>query len=74
MYWALGGEFTLSQALMLRVGYNSRGVEEKAGLDDRFSGLTGGLGIEFQRIRFDLSFENQGALGSRGQGSLTFVF
>jgi hypothetical protein len=71
LYWALGGEFTLSKALLFRIGYNSLGVEQKASIDDRFSGITAGLGIEYQRYRFDISFENQGALGNRGQGSLT---
>jgi hypothetical protein len=70
LYWALGGEFTLSKALLLRIGYNSLGVEQKAGIDDRFSGITAGLGIEYLRYRFDISYENQGALGDRGQGTL----
>jgi hypothetical protein len=64
LYWALGGEFTVSDHFFLRWGYNSRGSEEKVGADsDRFAGLSLGLGIHYKQYRFDYAFTTFGAMG-----------
>ncbi len=71
IYWALGGEFTLSENLFLRWGYNSRGIEEKVNSSrDRFAGVSLGLGIHYQKYRFDYSFSSYGLVGTINQ--LTF--
>jgi hypothetical protein len=64
LYWALGGEFTISEHFFLRWGYNSRGSEEKVGASsDRFAGLTLGLGIHYKMYRFDYAYATFGAMG-----------
>ena len=62
--WALGGEFTLTDHLFLRLGYNSRGQEQKAGWGpDRWAGISLGFGLLFKRYRVDYGFRSQGILG-----------
>ena len=71
IYWALGGEFTLSENLFLRWGYNSRGIEEKVNSSrDRFAGVSLGLGIHYKKYRFNYSFSSYGLVGTINQ--LTF--
>jgi len=65
-YWALGGEFTLSESVYLRWGYNSRGSEEKVGAtSDRFAGVCFGLGFRFEGYQVDYGFNAFGVLGAR---------
>jgi hypothetical protein len=64
LYWALGGEFTISEHFFLRWGYNSRGGEEKVGADsDRFAGISLGLGLKYKHYRFDYAYTTYGAMG-----------
>ncbi len=71
IYWAIGGEFTLSENLFLRWGYNSRGIEEKVNSNrDRFAGVSLGLGIHYHKYRFNYSFSSYGLVGTINQ--LTF--
>jgi hypothetical protein len=74
LYWALGGEFTLSEHLLLRWGYNSRGQEENVGAaSDRLSGISLGLGIRWRRFGIDYGYCDHGALGSMNHFSITMA-
>ena len=66
-YWALGGEFTISDNFLLRWGYNSRGRKERIGAnDDRFAGFCFGMGIRIKRYHLDYGY---GAFGILGQSN-----
>ena len=72
LYWALGGEFTVSDNLHLRWGYNSRGAEEKVSSDTgRFAGVSLGLGIQWERYRLDYGYSSYGALGAMNNFTIT---
>ena len=75
LYWALGGEFTITDYLFLRWGYNSRGQEEKMGSgNDWFTGASLGLGIRYGRYGLDYGYGSYGVLGSMNQLTLTTHF
>jgi hypothetical protein len=65
--FSIGGEFTLSKSLRLRLGYNndlknSLNTENESG--SNFGGVSGGLGFYLKRFRFDYSYSSFGLLGS----------
>jgi len=75
LYWALGGEFTISEKLFLRLGYNSRGSEQKTDSNsDRFAGISIGLGLIFSKYHIDYARSSQGIIGSLNQFSLSMTF
>jgi len=75
LYWALGGEFTVTNNFLLRWGYHSRGSEEKVGADsDRFAGVSLGMGIRFKRYRIDYGYSSYGALGNMHNLTVTFCY
>ena len=63
--FSIGGEFRISEALRLRLGYNN-GLNHdlKANNTQRFGGLSLGLGIKWAKYRLDYSYSNYGTLGS----------
>ncbi|MFC1568967.1 PorV/PorQ family protein [bacterium] len=68
LYWALGGEFQLSEVTFLRWGYNSIGNEQKTDSDvDRFTGISFGFGTKINRFIIDYAFTYHGVLGSTNQ-------
>jgi len=75
LYWALGGEFTMTDYFFLRWGYHSRGVEEKVGTDqDWFAGISLGFGVRFRRYHLDYGFSGYGALGNKNYFTVTIPF
>jgi hypothetical protein len=75
LYWALGGEFTITENLFLRWGYHSQGREEKVGADDdRFAGFSGGIGIRYQKYQMDIGIRSHGVLGLMNNFSITIPF
>ncbi len=74
-YWALGGEFTINEYVRLRLGYHSRGREERdvAGTD-RFAGLSVGLGIRVRSLAVDAGMNRLGMIGNIGQFSISKSF
>jgi len=71
LYWALGGEFTLSSHFFLRWGYNARGREQHIqAANDWMTGFSTGFGVLFSRYRIDYSYGSQGGLGQ--QNTMTF--
>jgi hypothetical protein len=63
--FSVGGEFTLSEMLRLRLGYNNN---LHSGFNDisssKFGGVSGGLGIYWKSFRFDYAYSNFSALGT----------
>ncbi|MBN1780604.1 PorV/PorQ family protein [bacterium] len=65
MYWALGGEFKISERSFLRWGYDSIGQEQKVDSDkDRFTGISLGFGTMIRQIAIDYAVSFHGVLGS----------
>lgn len=75
LYWVIGGEFTLSEKIRLRWGYNSKGQEQGIHIgQDRLAGISIGLGITILKYQFDIGYNSYGALGSINSFSLSTVF
>jgi hypothetical protein len=72
---ALGGEFTLTNKLFLRLGYDSMGKDfEVDSSKDRFAGAAIGLGVLWNEFRIDYSFTTYGAMGSLNRFSISGNF
>jgi hypothetical protein len=71
----VGGEFTLSKGLFLRIGYNSLGRNQKiGGQGDQFAGISGGWGFEWRQYQLDYSLSSYGAIGYLNRLSFSCVF
>jgi len=73
--FSLGGEFTISQMLRLRLGYNNEmhsDLETSSG--SGFSGVSLGLGFVWNSIRVDYSFASLGELGSLNRFGISSTF
>jgi hypothetical protein len=63
--FSIGGEFTLSEMLRLRLGYeNELHRDLDTDVSDNFAGVSLGFGLNWNDYRFDYSFSSMGALGS----------
>ena len=63
--FAIGGEFTISEGLFLRLGYNSLGRDQKVGSDyDSITGFSAGFGFHLKRYQLDYAFSSMGEVGS----------
>jgi len=63
--FSIGGEFTLSEMLRLRLGYeNELHRDLETDIADNFAGVSLGFGLIWNDYRFDYSFSSMGALGS----------
>jgi len=63
--FSIGGEFTLSEMLRLRLGYDNdvhQGLDTGTGAG--FAGVSFGFGILYEAFRFDYAFSSFGDLGS----------
>ncbi|MFQ5709568.1 MAG: PorV/PorQ family protein, partial [bacterium] len=71
----LGGEFTLTEELFLRLGYNSIGRDQKVDTGkDQLAGVSLGLGFKLNQFNLDYSFSSFGEVGSLNRLSLTGRF
>ncbi|MCG8606466.1 type IX secretion system membrane protein PorP/SprF, partial [bacterium] len=71
----IGGEFTLTEQLFLRLGYNSVGQDQQVSTDkDRFAGAAVGLGFKLTKWNIDYSFSSFGEVGSLNRISLVGRF
>ena len=62
--FSIGGEFTLSEKLRLRLGYDNDLHADVESTDDyRFGGVSLGFGIYIKNFRIDYAYSNYGALG-----------
>lgn len=72
---ALGGEFTLSPNVFLRIGYDEFGRDLRVeGANDKFAGAAVGLGLLWNDLFIDYSFSNYGELGSLNRFTITGQF
>ncbi len=75
LYWALGGEFTITDYFFLRWGYHSRGREERVGSnDDWTAGISFGFGVRFRKYQLDYGYSGYGALGDKNYFTVTIPF
>ncbi|MFQ5865728.1 MAG: PorV/PorQ family protein [bacterium] len=71
----IGGEFSLTEELFLRLGYNSVGQDQKVDTNkDRLAGVSLGLGFKVNTFNLDYSFSSFGEVGSLNRISLTGRF
>ncbi len=62
--FSIGGEFTLSQLIRLRLGYeNEIHRDLDTGPDSGFAGVSMGFGLHWKDYRFDYGYSSYGALG-----------
>ncbi len=74
-YFALGGEFTLTPNLFLRLGYDSYGRDlDVDSTKDTLAGASIGAGFLWQKISFDYAFSSLGALGSLNRFTISGRF
>jgi len=71
----VGGEFTISKGIFLRLGYNSLGSNQKiGGSGDQFAGVSAGFGFEWKTYHFDYSLSSFGAIGYLNRLSFSYIF
>ena len=63
--FTFGGEFRLSEAVRLRLGYdNEKRRELKIGTSSGLAGINAGLGIKISDYFFDYAFSSMGKIGA----------
>ncbi|MDZ7339092.1 MAG: PorV/PorQ family protein [candidate division KSB1 bacterium] len=73
--WSIGGEFTVSEGLFLRWGYDSIGSDmDVGGSKDYLAGISLGFGLTWRAYRFDYSFSSMGEVGSQNRLTISGVF
>lgn len=73
--FTVGGEFTLSKVVLLRVGYdNARRKDYKIGSSAELAGFSGGLGILVSGYHFDYALSSLGKAGNLHRISLRTTF
>jgi len=73
--FSAGGEFTLSEGVYLRIGYNSLGRDMKIGADgDKFAGISLGLGFQWHQMLFDYGLSSFGAIGYLNRATFSYQF
>jgi hypothetical protein len=70
--FAFGGEFTLSERLRFRLGYNNDLHSNVESTNDyRFGGISAGFGLYIKKFRIDYAYSNYGALGGINRFGIT---
>ncbi len=73
--FAIGGEFTISRPLRLRLGYNNRVRQDVPfGTSKGLSGFSGGLGVVISGYRFDYGFNPLDRIGGLHRVTLNASF
>ena len=71
----VGGEFTVTEQLRLRIGYDSVGQDRKVDTDkDRLAGVSLGLGLKIDTFDVDYSFSSFGEVGTLNRLTLVGRF
>ena len=71
----IGGEFSLTEQLFLRLGYDSVGQDQKVDTSkDRLAGISLGLGLKVNTFNVDYSFSSFGEVGSLNRITLVGRF
>jgi hypothetical protein len=73
--FALGGEFTLSDYVSARIGYNNQQRQDlKLGTEIGLSGFSAGIGIKFlEKYRVDYSLNSMGKIGSTHRFNIGYI-
>jgi hypothetical protein len=72
---ALGGEFTLTENVFLRLGYDQSGRDLQVDASgDRFAGAALGLGAIWRDFQVDYAYSSMGALGALNRFTLSGSF
>jgi len=73
--FALGGEFTLSDYMLFRLGYDSIGKKMHVdSSDDTMAGMALGFGFLWKQLKVDYSFTSYGALGNLNRFTISGHF
>ncbi len=73
--FSIGGEFTLSKTLLLRIGYdNDRRRDLKIGTSMGLAGFSAGLGVAVRQYRFDYAASSLGKVGVLHRISISSTF
>ena len=73
--FSVGGEFTLSKPLRVRVGYNNRVRQDVAfGQSKGLAGFSAGLGVAVKGYRFDYAFNSLDRLGGNHRVTVNASF
>lgn len=74
--FAIGGEFTFSENVQARIGYNNQKRQDlKLGTSLGIAGFSGGIGIKIQnKYSFDFAFNSFGKVGGTYRFNLGYVF
>jgi hypothetical protein len=68
----VGGEVQPAEALYLRLGWSSLGLDQKVGTDkDNLAGFSGGLGVRWQTYRLDYAYSSLAELGNVHRATIT---
>jgi len=71
----VGGEMTLTEQLVVRLGYDSMGQDLKVNSNkDRFAGVSFGLGFKLNKFNVDYSLSSFGEVGSLNRVTLVGRF
>ncbi|MBN1561675.1 PorV/PorQ family protein, partial [candidate division KSB1 bacterium] len=74
-YFALGGEFTITDNLFLRLGYDTFGRDlDVDSSKDTLAGAAIGFGFLWKNVAFDYSYSSLGALGALNRFTLSGQF
>jgi len=74
-YFALGGEFTITPNIFLRLGYDTFGRDLQVDSSkDTLAGAAVGFGFLWKNVSFDYSYSSLGALGSLNRFTLSGRF
>ncbi len=74
-YYGIGAEFNPMETLFLRIGYDTRGLDQQVGTrNDPFAGLTGGVGFDLTLARLDIGISSYGELGMVTRAGLSASF
>lgn len=64
IYYSLGAEFKPIESFYLRVGYDTQGLDQRAGTrKDALAGVSGGFGFDLTIARMDFGLASYGELG-----------
>jgi hypothetical protein len=74
-YYGFGAEFNPMETLFLRIGYDTRGLDQQVGTrNDPFAGLSGGVGLDLTLARLDIGLSSYGELGLVMRAGLSSSF
>lgn len=75
IYYGFGAEFQPMEIVHLRLGYDTRGLDQKVGTrKDALAGISGGMGLNVRGIQMDFALASYGEMGLVQRISLSAGF